>query len=126
MSISWRVMLNNSRWNQNKYEEDFMLRPEVRRLPQSKGNRRMVLCPKKGDVASFVLNKKVVMKGIVESDGFETGTDHQQHSCNIGETRPHSIPTDFVWIRITEIGLSEDIPWKGQGTWVNMSKGKIE
>lgn len=124
MPISWRVMLNASRWNQNKYEEDFMLRPEVRRMSQSKGTCPMVLCPKRGDVASFVLNKKVVMKGIVESDGFENGTDHKEHSCNMGEERPHSVPNEFVWIRITEIGLSEDIRPTGQRTWVNMSKGK--
>ena len=120
MPISWRVMLNASRWNQNKYEEDFMLHPEVRRLAQSKGRCPIVLCPKKGDVASFVLRGKVVMRGIVESDEFENGTDHQQHSCNSGEARPHSVPTEFVWIRITEIGLSEDIRPTGQRTWAKM------
>ena len=74
MPNSWRVMLNSRLWNQSKYEEDFVIRPEVRRLAQSKGRRRMVKCPKKGDMASFVLKGKVVMRGIVESDGFENGT----------------------------------------------------
>ena len=113
-------MLKDDEWNQNKYEENFMLRPEVRRLAQSKGMCIMRLCPKKGDVASFVLNKKVVMRGIVDSDGFENGTDHQHHSCNIGATRPHSLSTQVVWIRITEIGLSEDIRLTGQRTWAKM------
>ena len=120
--ISWRVMLNASRWNQKKYEQDFLSRPEpeARRLAQSKGKKNMVLCPKRGDVASFVLKGKVVMRGVVESDGFENGTDHQLHSCNTGETRPHSIPEWFVRIRITEIGLSEDIRRTGQSTWAKM------
>ena len=120
MSISWRVMLNAGRWNQNKYEEDFVLHPEVRRLAQSKGRCSMVLCPKKGDAASFVLKGKVVMRGIVESNGFENGTYHQEHSCNTGEDRPHAVPTEFVWINITEIGLSEDIRPTGQRTWAKM------
>ena len=121
MSISWRVMLNASRWNQNKYEEDFVLHPEVRRLAQSKGRCRMVVCPKKGDIASFVLRGKVVMRGIIDSDGFENGTYHQLHSCNTGESRPHDVPTEFVWIKITDIGLSEDIRPTGQRTWAKMS-----
>ena len=120
MPYSWRVILNARLWNQSKYEEDFVIRPEVRRLAQSKGGRHMVLCPKKGDVASFVLKGKVVMRGIVESDGFENGTEHQQHSCNTGEGRPHAVPPEFVWIKITEVGLSEYIRPTGQGTWAKM------
>lgn len=113
-------MLNARLWNQSKYEEDFVIRPEVRRLAQSKGRRHMILCPKKGDVASFVLKGKVVMRGIVESDGFEYGTEHQQHSCNTGEARPHAVPNSFVWIKITEVGLSEHIRPTGQATWAKM------
>ena len=120
MPISWRVMLNARRWNQNKYEEEFVLSPEVRSLAQSKGMCHMVLCPKKGDEASFVLRGKVVMRGIVDSNGFENGVDHKQHSCNTGEARPHAVPEQFVWIRITEIGLSEDIRPTGQRTWAKM------
>ena len=120
MSSSWRVMLNGRLWNQRKYEEDYVIRPEVRRLAQSKGRRHMVSCPKKGDVASFVLKGKVVMRGIVESDSFENGTNHQQHSCNTGENRPHAVSTEFVWINITEVGLSEDIRPTGQATWAKM------
>ena len=120
MHISWRVMLNARLWNQSKYEEDFVIRPEVRLLAQSKGKRHMVLCPKKGDNVSFVLKGKVVMRGIVESNGFENGTYHQQHSCNTGKARPHAVSTEFVWIGITEVGLSEDIRPTGQATWAKM------
>ena len=120
MSTSWRVMLSSSLWNQKKYEEDFATRPEVRRLAQSKGRCNMVSCPKVGDRASFVIKGKIVMRGIVESNGFENGTGHQKHSCNTGFLRGHSIPTEFAWIRIEEVGLSENIRPTGQRTWAKM------
>ncbi len=117
---SWRVMLSSSLWNQKKYEEDFAVYPEVRRLAQSKGRCKMVLCPKLGDLVYFVMKGKIIMKGIVESDGFENGIYHQEHSCNIGGIRHHSIPTEFVWIKITEVGLSENIKPTGRRTWAKM------
>jgi len=114
-------MLSSSLWNQKKYEEDFATRPEVRRLAQSKGRCKMVSVPKIGDMVSFVMKGKIVMKGIVESNGFENGTDHKEHSCNVGVMRYHSIPTEFVWVRIEEVGLSENIRPTGQRTWAKMS-----
>lgn len=120
MPNSWRIMLNGRLWNQRKYEEDWTNRPEVRRIAQSKGMRHMVLCPKKGDIVSFVLKGNVVMRGIVDSDGFENGTAHQHHSCNTGVTRRHAITTKFIWIKITEVGLSEYIRPTGQATWAKM------
>ena len=120
MPNSWRVMLSSSLWNQKKYEEDFATRPEVRRLAQSKGRCKMVSVPKIGDMVSFVMKGKIVMKGIVESNGFENGTDHKEHSCNVGVMRYHSIPTEFVWVRIEEVGLSENIRPTGQRTWAKM------
>jgi len=121
MTTSWRVMLNPSLWDQKKYENEFLTRPnEVSRLAQSKGMGRMVSCPKKGDLASFIIKGKVVMRGTVESDGFENGTENQTDSCNIGIVRPHAVPSEFVWIRITEVGLSEDIRPTGQRTWAKM------
>jgi hypothetical protein len=120
MSIHWRVMLNAKLWDHKKYEKNYVVRPDARRIAQSKGKCHMVLCPKKGDMVSFVLRGKVVMRGIIESDGFENGTDHQQDSCNTGESRPHAVPTEFVWIEISEIGLSEDIRPTGQRTWAKM------
>jgi hypothetical protein len=110
-------MLNSRRWNQVQYEEEFN-NPEARHFPQSKGACRMVSCPQKGDLVSFVCKGKIIMKGIVESE-FETGTQHQLHSCNIGH-RPHAIPTTFAWINITEIRLSEPIRNTGQRTWATM------
>ena len=117
----WRVMLNHRLWNQKQYEEDFAVRPEVRRLAQSKGRCRMISCPKKGDITLFVLKGKIVMKGIVESDGFEHGLDHQEHSCNTGTIRSHALVNEFAWVRIEEIGLSEYIRPTGQRTWAKVS-----
>lgn len=71
MTTVWRVMLNRHLWNQKQFELDFICCSEdVCRIPQSKGRCRMVSCPKKGDIAKFVLNGKIVMTGIVDSDGF--------------------------------------------------------
>ena len=120
MSISWRVMLNSSKWNQKKYENDFREQPEVRRLAQSKGRCKMVSCPKKGDLVSFVFKGKIIMRGVVDSNGFEYGTEHQLHSSNIGEYRPHAEIKEFVWVKITEVGLSEEIRKTGQRTWAKM------
>ena len=120
MATRWRVMLNARLWNQKKYEEDFHTHPEVRRLAQSKGYCRMVSCPNRGDLVFFVCKKKIVMRGIVDSNGFEHGTEHQEHSCNDGILRPHSIPNEFAWIKIEEVGLSENIPPTGQRTWAKM------
>lgn len=120
MSIKWRVMLNSRLWKQNKYEDDFATRPEVRRIAQSKGRCRMISCPKKGDIVFFVLKGKIVMRGIVDSDGFEYGTEHQNHSCNDGVMRPHSTINEFIWIKIEEVGLSTSIFPTGQRTWAKM------
>ena len=117
---SWRVMLSSSRWNQVKYQNDFYERPEVRRLAQSKGACRMVSCPEKGDPVSFVLKGKIIMKGFVDSDGFEHGTQHKEDSSNIGEYRSHAIPNEFCWVTITDVGLSEKIRPTGQRTWAKM------
>jgi hypothetical protein len=120
MSTSWRVILNYRLWNQEKYEKDFISHPEMRRLAQSKGNCRMISCPKLGDKVSFVIKGKIVMRGSVDSTGFENGTDHQKHSCNTDTVRAHAIPTEFIWIRINEVGLSENIRRTGQRTWAKM------
>ncbi len=119
MPTAWRVTLSHLRWNQKKYEEDFATRPEVRRLAQSKGRCKMVSCPKAGDIVYFVMKGKIVMRGIVESDGFVNGTDHQEHSCNIGIMRDHAVPTEFAWVRIEEVGLSENMR-SARRTWTKM------
>lgn len=55
------------------------------------------------------------MKGIVHSEGFETGIYHQiHHSCNIGKNREHTASPEFAWVDITEVGLSEDVRHTGQ------------
>ncbi len=94
--------------------------PEARRIAQSKGKCRMVKCPKKGDAVSFVLKGKVVMRGFVDSNGFEFGTNHQEHSSNIGKHRLHAEPQEFAWVQIEQVGLSENIRCTGQRTWAIM------
>jgi hypothetical protein len=113
-------MLNSSKWDLKKYEEEFATYPEKRRLAQSKGRCRMIVCPTMNDSVAFVMKGKIVMRGIVESNGFENGVCHQEDSCNVGDVRPHSVPTEFVWVRITEVGLSESIRNTGQRTWAKM------
>ncbi len=120
MQTHWRVMLNSKLWNQSKYEMQFAEFPEARRIAQSKGKCRMVKCPKKGDAVSFVLKGKVVMRGFVDSSGFEFGTNHQEHSCNIGKHRLHAEPQEFAWVQIEQVGLSENIRCTGQRTWAIM------
>lgn len=67
----------------------------------------------------FIYKKKLVMKGIVHSKGFETGIYHQiHHSCNIGKNREHTASPEFAWVDITEVGLSEDVRHTGQQTWI--------
>ena len=80
----------------------------------------MVSCPQKGDTISFVYKGKVVMRGHMDSEGFERGVAHQEHSCNIGEQRPHAETLEFAWVNITDIGLSEAIRHTGQRTWAKM------
>jgi len=113
-------MLNHRLWKQDQYEKDFASRPEVRRLAQSKGNCHMTSCPKKGDTVSFVLKGKIIMRGVVESDGFEHGTAHQEDSYNDGTMRLHATTPQFAWIRIEEVGLSVSIRPTGQRTWAKM------
>ena len=119
MATHWRVMLS-ALWNQEKYEDDFYLQPEVRRLAQSKGRCQMIVCPQKDDRVSFVYKGKIVMKGVCETDGFEVGTAHRAHSCNMGDVRPHSVASEFAWIRITDVSLSEEFRRTGQRTWAKM------
>ena len=117
MANTWRVLLNPKYWNQVKYERDFATRPEVHYLSQSKGGRRMISCPQKGDIVLFVIKGKIRMRGIMESNGFETGTCHQEHSCNTGTIRPHEFVEEYARVKIIEVGLSDDIDFFGQHTW---------
>ncbi len=119
MVSTWRVLLSSKLWNQCKYEKDWVSYPEIRRLPQSKGRAKMIKLPKKNDIVHFVYNRKIVMKGYVDSDKFEENSKLQFHSCNIGNNRQHDVH-EYMYIYVTEIGLSENIAWKGQRTWVKL------
>jgi len=110
--------MSSKLWNQEKYEQDWHNYPEVRRLPQSKGNRPMQKIPERGDTVLFIFRGRVVMEGTVDSDGFENGINHQHHSCNIGNNRDHTIHAEFAWVNVTEVGLSRPVRTTGQQTWI--------
>lgn len=119
---TWRVMLSVKLWNQAKYEEQWRALPECKRIAQSKGRAKMVILPEKGDTVKFILQGRVVMKGTIESDGFISGTAHREHSCNTGDSRPHSEVDEFAWVQISEIGLSEPVSKSGQRTWLKLKQ----
>jgi len=117
MAANWRVMLSSKLWDQAAYERNWLSQPEVP-LAQSKGKARMVRCPKLGNSVSFVLKGRIVMRGIMVSDGFLAGTEHQEHSCNRGLERVHAEHPEFASVRITEIlKVPEEIRKTGQRTW---------
>ncbi len=113
-------MLSTKLWDQAAYEADWNERPEVRRLAQSKGRALMRVVPQYGDEVSFVYRGKIVMKGVMDSDGFVSGDAHQHHSCNRGAVRPHTDVNEFAWVRITTVGLADDIRKTGQRTWLRI------
>lgn len=96
--------------------------PEEKRLAQSKGMRNMLSLPGSGDIVNFVSRGHVIMRGIVESNGFQQGTSHHDDPFN----RPrnpisrHRIVNEFVWIKITHVNLNEPIRPTGQATWATM------
>lgn len=105
-------------WSQERFVNECWPRPECRRLAQSKGRARMVQVPQRGDTVDFVLKGYIVMKGIIDSDGFEVGTYHQEHSCNIGDSRPHAENLEFIWVKIIDITVNEPVLHTGQRTWL--------
>ena len=79
-NINWRVILNSKLWDQKLYENDWIINKEIRRIAQSKGNCKIVNCPVLNDTVDFVINGKIVMKGIIETDGFIIGNEHQKYN----------------------------------------------
>lgn len=123
----WRVNLSSKFWDQNEFERQYNLqhiedRP-LYRLAQSKGNRRMVNKPKRDDIVKFVLKGKIVMRGEFDCEKFIAGNEHQASLCNRGELRDrlHALNQEYAWIRITEVGLHQRVPFTGQATWLDVS-----
>ena len=123
----WRVNLSAKLWNQNEFVRLYNLQNEADRtkyrLAQSKGNRHMVNMPHQGDLVKFVLKGKIVMKGVFDCQEFIIGIEHQSSSCNIGkiEDRIHSLNQEYAWVRITEVGLNQTVPFTGQATWLDVT-----
>jgi hypothetical protein len=120
----WRVILSDKYWDQQKYVELWKKgHPQDRMLSQSKGNRHMKVCPQKGDHVAFVYKGAIAMRGIVVSDGFLNGTEHQRHVCNIGEDRVHASEPIYARIQITELCDYVNGPKvrrTGQSTWAKV------
>jgi len=76
--------------------------------------------PEKGDTILFVIKGLIVMRGIAEHSGFRIGSAHREHSSNRGAERAHAELDAYARVSITEVGLSDPIPWKGQRTWAKL------
>jgi hypothetical protein len=118
---TWRVLINPKLWDQEEFIRKYNAFPEDSFLSQSKGRCAMRSLPKAGDTILFVIKGRVVMKGLMESDGFITGTAHRVHSCNRGPIRSHTDVPEFALVKILTTGLDDPIEWKGQRTWAKVS-----
>lgn len=119
--MHWRVLLNSKLWNQKAYAALWNANPEERILSQSKGGRIMKVCPQEGDHVSFVLQGVVVMRGVVLSNGFERGVEHQTHACNKGSERTHAEHPEYAQIEITTLcSGGEKVRRTGQATWARV------
>jgi len=121
----WSILLSPKWWDQDKYEKLFITNPEVRSLYQSKGRANMKKCPLPGDTFIIEYRKQGVMKGKVIL-GFhdDPSSEKHRHSCNIGSS-PHSTETQVALLlveKIIPIDKREDMPYKGQRTWISISE----
>jgi hypothetical protein len=121
----WRVIINKELWDQVQYEGKFYTHPEERRFAQSKGWARMRNVPQKGDIVLFVIDGVIRMSGIVESEGFLYGNDHQRSPYNTGESRRHAENPEFAWVNINKIGLHQKIRKTGQRTWTKFNSSML-
>jgi hypothetical protein len=111
-------MLSSKLWKQEEFEEQWK-KGKRPMLAQSRGNARMMALPQRDDTVDFVFKGQIRMRGTVSSDGFLTGTAHQNDDCNEGTARPHAELNQFAWILINEV-LAEPVtvPFTGQRTWL--------
>lgn len=117
----WRVLLSPKLWDQKAYVALWNENPKERVLYQSKGGRTMKVCPQEGDHVSFVFQGYVVMRGVVLSNGFERGLEHQTHVCNKGSERTHAEHPEYARVNITELCEGgEKVRRTGQATWARV------
>jgi hypothetical protein len=119
---TWRVIINPKIWNMGEFVLKYSMEQDASKkiINQSKGKARMVKCPKSGDNVWYVIKGKIVMKGVVVSDGFISGEAHKNDLFNMGDIREHSEVMEYAAVFINEVGLSEPIRNTGQRTWVKM------
>ena len=121
----WRILINPKKWDFNGFKKQFnsASEPGSDRIIQSKGGAIMKVCPVKGDTIVYVIKGHIVMKGVVESDGFIQGVKHQQDPLNLLDNQPHVRVEEVAWIKITEIcEMPEAIKKTGQRTWLKMAQ----
>lgn len=92
-------------------------------IHQSKGALPMVNVPARGDTVVYVSSMVIVMRGTVISDGFQTGTSHQECPYNrvsASGTRPHAETPLYADIRIDDVYLDIPALQSGQATWARV------
>lgn len=126
MSV-WRVMINKKLWDVDAFRKDWK---HPLTIQQSKGRAVMRVRPVRDDKVVFVCQGKIVMRGVVVSDGFVSGVGHQRDVYNRGAVREHAEPTEYADVQITwvfqgAIEEMEEVPeWKGQSTWCKIKNDR--
>lgn len=116
MKQSWRVIINKK-----LYDFEGFKRSKQTTIYQSKGNAKMKHCPKQNDNVCFVIQGKIVMRGIVTRE-FQVGAKHTDDMFNIEkQERIHEKTPEYATCKIIEI-LDEPIPIarSGQRTWARI------
>jgi hypothetical protein len=106
----WRVSWNKKFYKQNSLEvgDEFA---------QSKGRAKMRSIPCQGDLVYIACGGKCIYKGIVISDGFLEGIDHQEDTNNLGGLPSHRQPREYARIKITSKPINPGILRGVQRTW---------
>ncbi len=77
-----------------------------------------------------MLKGRVVMQGIVVSDGFIEGTRHQVYASNLGLKRPHAdTVNEYADVKITNIyeeREQDEVEHQGQRTWISWNDRKVK
>ena len=116
----WRVLINPKLWDLDRFMMEWTPGTLIH---QSKGALPMVNVPARGDTVVYVSSMAIVMRGTVISDGFQTGTSHQECPYNrvsASGTRPHAETPLYADIRIDDVYLDIPALQSGQATWARV------
>lgn len=121
MSV-WRVMINKAFWDVDGFCQDWK---HPLTIQQSKGRAVMRVRPVRDDKVVFVCQGKIVMRGVLVSDGFVSGVGHQRDVYNRGAVREHAEPTEYADVRIDTVYHTDNPGAKavrptGQRAWAKI------